>query len=467
MRGGAGLFDDIRRAVATVLRPPERFPKPQKVREAADKVTAMFEGEPKQPRSVDLERLAHKVWALWQKERHKGLAKLEYRELKYVPWVFYFKKPRPVAQDAELSAALLDTLARGCRVALPRLPYVYLLGCAPGLAGTEKLRRAAHDFLVDCEGKRSQIQRWKEALVLLFAPWGPRNTARWLAEQGGDPVGTLSSIGISGQLLDGEFVRQVAREAVTAAAESFPAHLDLSLKLLVDEGGRVRFQDVLREAASLWIPKADGHGSGEVRNRLQRFFLKHLGDPRWPGERVRWTGVSEEARRIITRWLAREDITVFFEILSRAVDHRTWEYRREFWTAYLPHIDATWVVLSPDVEAVIGPQVRERIASGACGEFTGSNQRRSMLAIEMKGWVFVEWTHAGSCRGWPKQEFPLVLGEKTYRISQVTGILPTYRVRVKHHGSENYRWQAQFSEWLHRNLGLPPEPLLQLFEDGH
>lgn len=178
MRGGAGLLDDIRRAVKTVLKPPERFPKPQKIREAADKVATMFEGEPQPPRPLDLERLVHKVWALWQKEWQKGLAKLEYRELRYVPWVFYFKKPRPVAEDAELTAALLDTLAQKCRAAFTRLPYVYLLGCDPALAGTEKLRRTAHDFLVSYDGKRSQMRQWKEALVFLFAPQGPRNTAR-------------------------------------------------------------------------------------------------------------------------------------------------------------------------------------------------------------------------------------------------------------------------------------------------
>lgn len=458
---GRGLLDDFKRAVATILKPPEKFPEPKKIREAANRVAAMFDGEPQPPRPIDLERLAFKVWVLWQKERHEGLARLDYRELKYVPWVFYFKKPRPVAEDAELTAALLDTLAQKCRVAFSRLPYVYLLGCDPALAGTEKLRRTAHDFVVDYAGKRSQIRQWKEALVFLFAPQGPGNTARWLIARGGDPVGALGTLGVSGQLLAGEFVRRVAREVVAAAAQSFPANLELSVKLLVDESGRVRFQDVLCEAASLWIPKADEYGSGEIRNRLQRFFLKYLGDPRWPGERMKWDRVSEEARRIITRWLAREDITFFFDVLSRAVEHHAWEYRREFWEAYLPHIDATWVILSPDVEAVIGKQVEERIASGACGEFTGSNQGRSMLAIEMKGWVFVEWTHAGSCRIWPKHEFPLVLGKRYYRINEVTSILSTCSYYLPHRGSESYRWQAKLSVWLKNNLGLP----MELFKD--
>lgn len=272
----------------------------------------------------------------------------------------------------------------------------------------------------------------------------------------------MGTLGVSGQLLAGEFVRRVAREVVAAAAQSFPANLELSIKLLVDESDdRVRFQDVLCEAASLWIPKADKYGSGEIRNRLQRFFLKYLGDPRWPGERMKWDRVSEEARRIITRWLAREDITFFFDVLSRAVEHHAWEYRREFWEAYLPHIDATWVILSPDVEAVIGKQVEERIASVACGEFTGSNQGRSMLAIEMKGWVFVEWTHAGSCRIWPKQEFPLALGKRYYRVNEVNSILLTCLEFFPHHGSENYRWQAKLSVWLKNNLGLP----MELFKD--
>lgn len=454
MHGGK-LLDEFKRSVATILRPPKEYPKPRKIMETANKVAGMFDGEPQPPRSIDLEKLTQRVWDLWLKERDKGLEKLDYRELKSVPWVFYFKKPRPVAEDAELTAALLDVMTRRCRAAFTRLPYVYLLGCSPDLAGTEKLRRAAHDFLVGYDGKRSQIQQWKQALIFLFAPKGPLNTARWLVEQGSDPVKTLAALGITGQLLHGEFVRKVARETVTAAAQRFPANLEVSMKLLVDENGRARFLDVLCQAASLWIPKADEYGSGEIRERLQGFFLKHLGDPRWPGERTKWGKVSEEARRIMTRWLAKEDISFFFEILSHAVDQSAWNYRREFWEAYLPYVDATWVILSADVRARMGKQVEERISSGACGEFTGSNQGRSMLAIEMKGWVFVEWTHSGACRIWPKGKFPLVLGKRFYRINEVHSMLDTCSDSIVHYGSERYRWQTELSLWLKRNLGLP------------
>lgn len=450
------FFEDFRRAVITILKPPARFPQPQVLRRTAEELSKKFPPQTPPPPPIALEKLARKVWGLWQGEGRTGLAKLEYRELKSIPWVFYFKKPRPVAEDPQLVSSLLDFLTQKCGVALGRLPYVYLLDYAPDLAGTEILRRAAHDFLITYSGSRPQLRRWKEALVLLFTPQGPRNTARWLAEQPRDPLSALASIGVEGQLLAGEFVRHVAREAVAAAAKAFPATLDLCLQLLIDESGRPRFLDALCQAASSWIPRADAHGSEEVKSRLQRFFLRHLGDPRWPGERMRWGGVSEEARRIITRWLAKEDITFFFEVLSRAVEHSAWQYRREFWEAYLPYIDATWVVLSTDVRAKMGKQVEERIASGACGEFTGSNQGRSMLIIEMKGWVFLEWTHIGGCRGWPKEEFPLALGKRYYRISEVNDMLWTYSHYQRHSGSESYKWQTEFSYWLESELGLPP-----------
>lgn len=360
-------------------------------------------------------------------------------------------------------SSLLDLLTQRCGVALGRLPYVYLLEYAPDLAGTEILRRAAHDFLITYSGSRLQLRRWKEALVLLFTPQGPRNTARWLAEHSRDPLNALASIGVEGQLLAGKFVRQVTREAAAATAKAFPANLDLCLQLLIDESDRPRFLDVVCQAASLWIPRADSHGSEEIKSRLQRFFVKHLGDPRWPGERMRWGGVSEEARRIMTRWLAKEDITFFFEMLSQAEKHSAWQHRQEFWEAYLPYIDATWVVLSPDVRAKMGKQVEERIASGACGEFTGSNGGRSMLVIEMKGWVFLEWTHTGGCRGWPKDEFHLPPPQEQpqkgppwhYSPSKVNSMLWTCQYYQRHYGSENYKWQMEFSAWLAGELGLP------------
>ncbi|RKO66651.1 EH signature domain-containing protein [Desulfofundulus salinus] len=456
MSVGREFLENFKRVIINVLKPPERFPEPQKVRAAAAKIAEKFEGEPKSPEDFDLQRLASMVWGLWLREHRTGLEKIDYPRLRKIPWILY-GGPRPVAADPDLTAALLDLLARKSRVAFSRLPYVYLLGYAPDLPGTEMIRRAVHDFLIGYVGKRHQFLLWKEALIFLFVPQGPRNTAHWLMEQSGEPTAVLGSLGIRGQLLAGRFVRQVAAQVLGAVSKRFPAHLELLLKLLVDDGGRVRFPDVLCEAASLLIPEADNLDSEDVRKQLKQFFLKHLGDPRWPEGRVKWSRVSEKARRIMTKWLAEEDILFFFDMLSRVVDQTTWEYRRAFWSFYLPYIDATWVVLSADVRAQIGEPAEQRIRSGACGEFSGSNQGRSMLAIEMGGWVFLEWTHSGSCRGWRKQDFPLTLGKQRYRISEVNSIWRScsHSHEVRHYGSENYRWQNEFAAWLSSELGLP------------
>lgn len=462
MSTGYDFLEDFKRVIAAVLKPPERVIEPRKLRDAVKKVAEKFEGEPKSPKPPDLEQVATLVWNLWRREGRGGLHKIDYRLLRYVPWIFY-EGERPFAKDSDLTAALLDLLARKSRVAFSRLPYVYLLYCDPVIPGTEMLRRALHDYLLVYTGKHPHLLRWKEALIFLFVPQGPRNTARWLVEKSGDPIALLNALGLKGQLLAGRFVNQVASEVLRIVAARFPVHLEVLLGLLVDDAGRERFRDILCETASQLIPLADNDRFKDDKKRLKQFFLKYLGDPRWPGGRVRWGAVSEKARRIMTKWLSEEDISFFFDMLSRVVDRSTWKYRRAFWSAYLPYIDATWIVLSSDVRAQIGEPAVQRIHSGACGEFSGSNQGRSMLIIEMGGRVFLEWTHSGSCRIWHRREFPLTLGKRHYQISEVQQILHGCSHQEEHRGSENYRWQNRLGAWIFSELNLRPVKSFEVY----
>jgi len=465
MTGSGELLKEFERFIKGILEKPRKFPRPVQVKEAAEFVAKKFEAEPRLPSAVDLNKLAQKIQALWQQERERGLAKLEYRELKQVPWVLYLNKEDPVARNMELTNALIKTITNRCRVALKFLPYVYLLSGDPRYAGTEMLRREVNKIIINYSDKRPQILQWKNSNILLFTLQGPSSTARWLLNQGGDPMQNLNMLGIKGQLISGEFVRRVlleiVREAVNKKKVSLLPVLSTVKALLIDKNARyekVRFLDVLCMMASLWIPRADRQSGEEVKNVLRSFFFEYLGDPRWPGMRIRWSEVSAEARRIMIRWLAREDIIYFFDMITKVVEHSAWKYRKKLWTAYLPYIDATWIVLSKDVSFIMGSAAAERVSSGACGEFSGSNSGRSMLIIEIKDWVFVEWTHSGSCRCWKKSRFPLEVGKRFYKISEVNNKfnLVSEDYRVNHRRSEYYRWQENFSQWLQDELGLPP-----------
>lgn len=85
----------------------------------------------------------------------------------------------------------------------------------------------------------------------------------------------------------------------------------------------------------------------ELKNRIQAFLLQHYGDPRIRPQR--WTAVSDEARQVFRKWLARVALAQFLDVIDRlALDHQ-WKYRRAFWTAYF---DRDWVW---DAQVAFGP----------------------------------------------------------------------------------------------------------------
>ena len=69
--------------------------------------------------------------------------------------------------------------------------------------------------------------------------------------------------------------------------------------------GKLRFESVRVEIASaLLSPFIDTSPPAATKDRLQSFFLRHLGDPRL--QSGNWSGIDEEIRNVVTRWLVKE-----------------------------------------------------------------------------------------------------------------------------------------------------------------
>jgi len=135
----------------------------------------------------------------------------------------------------------------------------------------------------------------------------------------------------------------------------------------------------------------------------QRYLLENLiglyGDPRVQRGGA-WTGVPEELMSVILRWLTRENIRFFLDIVSAVEESHMWEPRRKFWLGLHQQgrIDAAWVAFSDRarLEAFRRSKASSNRGTLGFGRQTASGSGRantSLLVLKIGRKIVVEGSH--------------------------------------------------------------------------
>jgi hypothetical protein len=437
------------------------YGQPQKIAKKAAAIVKKFDVQPQTPKVTDLDSLLLKIRRLWKKKGFNGLSTLLSRDVKWLPWLLYYGKSPKIVEEKRFLADVLRLLKERWKITLNNLIHVYLKYYDPNITGTELIRKTIHSMLITYDGNNCRLQRWKNRAVLLFAPNGTAITADWLIGRHVDIQTSLEELDLIEDLSNANFLRYASLEIIKKAEKDFPKHLEiipqlLEIKTFTNNDKlqiRARFPDLIPEAATCLLPKAGVNAEPWIQETLRPFFLRYLYDPRLPGGRTRWSNVSEDAVAVFKQWLSKKDLEFFFNIVEKSSGDAKWMYRRKFWEAYLPYIENTWVALGKRaLEIVYTPEMQSHLKERKFSKFSGGEQGQSIFLIEMRGYIFVEWSHGGACRIWQKDNFPLRFGEKKYSAGQIRGKSPDFS--IDHRYSEQYRWQDSLAQWLQQNLGI-------------
>ena len=204
------------------------------------------------------------------------------------------------------------------------------------------------------------------------------------------------------------------------------------------------------------IEKLGINASEELRQPVQSFVLRKWGDPRTSGA-IKWYGVSAEAKEIFTRWITKEDLRFFFDVVAQACNDNRFAYRKAFWLAYLEHISFCRPVLRRDVVYLLSnnPQNLQYYRERRPATLTGGNSSQHAFIIQMGDHTFVEFSTAGACYVYDNARRPFRLDASAYHMSELRNQL-TASHRVIHYNSERYYWQANFAAWIRRELRISP-----------
>lgn len=175
-------------------------------------------------------------------------------------------------------------------------------------------------------------------------------------------------------------------------------------------GGGSKVINILCNA--LLLPFSHASPSAEQRTEIEAFLLKHLKDPRLNA--ACWNGASYEAREVMLRWLTKQSLELFLEIVDNVVNtsedaKRMWQNRKRLWRSYLSKgfIDQAWVVLGRD-----GEEYAKKISSQpgqsqlSYGRLFHSTDVVKHIALMMKidSVIVVDWSHLGKCHIWPEKD---------------------------------------------------------------
>lgn len=220
-----------------------------------------------------------------------------------------------------------------------------------------------------------------------------------------------------------------------------------------------KYRDLLPPVTTGMIYEVDRMKDGNIQKDLRVLLLKHLGDPRDPGN-LFWPQVEERARNLFLDWLKKNDLNLFFTIISKTVQmdstsERMWKYRKDFWEEYVDAMYYTRVFLGPDAAWIAK---RENLESDF-GRLSGSGDSlRSLLMFSIGDYVFIECSHNGSLRIWKKNKEPLPFYEKkhTYASHKYTDVTEASGVveRFVHNNADRGNWQNKVAGWIVQHCGI-------------
>ena len=445
---------------------PTMVSEPQHTQRASVRIVNLLgDAPPRKPEPYDLEGVYQRVRRSWKRDR--SLDRIRSRDLRRLPWVLFYRRDHAdwLAADRDMVMQFGQWLCSRCRPSSVLALLHEFLRVYPAELGTfHDVRRLLIIAIKGSASPATSLRRWRQRcddFALLDADHGLSFVDK-LVSASDKPDNILGQAGLEAGLERCAFLRSGVRGFLRKAQILLqqdrlePTRLSRLLALL-ESNSKLRFDEheVRNEIAeSLLGPFANRPAKSSTRQQLQAFFLHHFRDPRLRSGKHNWSGIPDDIRRVVIRWLVERALEQFFALVKDTALDKHWRYRETFWRAFLNRdlIDDIWFVLGPRAKSNL-----QRIKNGygeaeATADLQGSGGDQSVLLLRMPGLTIAEWSHNGSCRIWLDGTggAPKMYELTYYRRSLTRGA----DLSQRHDGSPKGRWQDEIADWLRQNAGI-------------
>jgi len=347
----------------------------------------------------------------------------------------------------------------------------------------QPFRALASSYMASYAPDRNQIEEISSVLMRLASgmgkPWallqndlnlfhfvdGPQNLARMAVERSISPTEVLSGYGLGAVNAQSGFAKYCIARALEQMRDGKEPRHEVRLKWVktfaLRDGRELLFQEHGRLVAdALLLPFGDTTPEEDVTDKFLAILLRLFGDPR--SQPAKWARMREAAA-IVRRWLTKQSLRQFLEVVDQTADDRMWKHRRAFWGAVYDRglISDAWVVFTP-LGADVARRTFGKEISFATFDRGSVLKGQAVLLLRIGRGVVAEWSHAGRCIIWNDAEAggaPALHGI-TYRPHDLRAPEGAYSnlaepiFAISHQGAENYAWQSKVAEKIHQITGV-------------
>ncbi|MEC8628934.1 MAG: EH signature domain-containing protein [Pseudomonadota bacterium] len=231
-----------------------------------------------------------------------------------------------------------------------REPGAFLDGMVSVYIDSFKPRARHTKLLAESLGKRSndlgdRHRTLYEALPNLFRPDDVANAVAKLMLAADDPYSALKAIGFNSPHTTGltrsahsKFVDQIGGDLTQAAARS------KLFNWLTPENGPVLQAGAGRAIEALLAVWKNRTPPDDLRDELSEKIIAGWNDPRLHNGGI-WSGFDPTLKSVLLRWLTRQDMKFFCDMVTATQDSHMWPPRRDFWLELYDDkmIDEAWV----------------------------------------------------------------------------------------------------------------------------
>lgn len=438
---------------------PRRLPEVSNMRRVAADTAGAGNGLQAPGKVDDWNAIAGRLFA-----RLEDGARLSPAELRKAAWCLWRTDPALAESSKILSAVLGQMSEAGNRRPFRAFASSFVSSFAEERAAVGMVGRV----LAEQTGRWGPPwQQLQEEYSFFHPVEGPRHIARAVLAEGGSVVDVLRKRGLGAVAAEGGYAKAVTAallmELAGGASLDHAARLARVQTLALRPDGALLFEDqAVLVAEALLRPFKDGDPDTLTQDRFLQTVLGLFKDPRLhPGLWHRMDDLAD----LVCRWLTRQSLRQFLDIVDQTADRYMWKYRRAFWGAVHDAglLSGAWVVLGPD------GATRARRAFGKDVSFAqfgwgGGKQVESghaVLLMRIGRGVVADWSHNGKCNIWSDAETsaaPRLYKERydsdEVRIIGVQGNLQTDDLfSIMHMSSENYNWQNKVAEKIYRMTG--------------
>lgn len=375
-----------------------------------------------------------------------GAGKFTHREIRDLPFVIYDSRI-----DKQMTANIIKYIDISKERYFKRLLYVYFLN----YDSSYKTKFLSQVILLTFKKHISQkfnsdiINKLAASQSLLFVEnCMDKMAVLYLKKANFDEV--LENIGLLKWKGNSKFVENSLEHFFKIAGKYIDAGFSILRQIAIESEIHEAIMPSIADSFILSIDNdTKSSNKRNIKKKTMDIFYNLLGDPRFGKKTHKWDAVSDETRKIFIRWLAEDDLELFFKIIDETAVDYMWRYRKKFWKAYLPYISNTWLFLGKDArdyaQNIYGSKKSH-------GKLIGGWADQSVFVFQIGRYIFAEWSHKGKLRVKEVEADFRLFGEDRIEKQQISG---GYWVKEwVHSNSDRYTWQSKVSYWIKNYCGI-------------